>query len=149
MVECSSIDSTECNSTETSNVNNQQFRLNKNNEIKNCFIVEIKERELMSKRLSKYIASFDYFYKSLTVLSVTSGSISIASFATVIGTPVVIASASLSLTSSLSTGLLKKLLKTTRNMKKKHNKIVMLARSKLNSKDSKLSEALMNNQISH
>ena len=149
MVECSSIDSTECNSTETSNVNNQQFRLNKNNEIKNCFIVEIKERELMSKRLSKYIASFDYFYKSLTVLSVTSGSISIASFATVIGTPVVIASASLSLTSSLSTGLLKKLLKTTRNMKKKHNKIVMLATSKLNSKDSKLSEALMNNQISH
>ena len=149
MVECSSIDSTECNSTETSNVNNQQFRLNKNNEIKNCFIVEIKERELMSKRLSKYIASFNYFYKSLTVLSVTSGSISIASFATVIGTPVVIASASLSLTSSLSTGLLKKLLKTTRNMKKKHNKIVMLARSKLNSKDSKLSEALMNNQISH
>ena len=42
----------------------------------------------MSKRLSKYIASFDYFDKSLTVLSATSGGISIASFATVIGTPV-------------------------------------------------------------
>ena len=48
-------------------------------------IVEIKEREIMSKRLSKYIASFDYFDKSLIVLSVTTGSISIASFATVIG----------------------------------------------------------------
>ena len=58
----------------------------------------------MSKRLSKYIASFDYFDNSLIVLSATSGSISIASFATVIGTPVRIASASLSLTFLLSTG---------------------------------------------
>ena len=69
----------------------------------------------MSKRLSKYIASFDYFDKSLIILSATSGSISIASFATVIETPVGIASASLILTFSLSTGLAKKLLKTTRN----------------------------------
>ena len=69
----------------------------------------------MSKRLSKYIGSFDYFDKSLIVLSATSGSISIASFATVTGTPIGIASASLSLAFALSTGLLKKLLKTTRN----------------------------------
>ena len=68
----------------------------------------------MSKRLSKYIASFDYFDKSLIILSATSGSISIASFATVIETPVGIVSASLILTFSLSTGLAKKLLKTTR-----------------------------------
>ena len=103
----------------------------------------------MSKGLSKYISSFDYFDKSLIVLSPTSGSISIASFATVIGTPVGIASASLSLTFSLSTGLPKKLLKTTRNKKKKHNKIVILARSKFNIIESKIFEALMNNQISH
>ena len=99
----------------------------------------------MSNRLSKYIAYFDYFDKTLIVLSATSGSISIASFATVIGTPVRIASESLSLTFSLSTRLAKKLLKTTRNKKKKHNKIVMLARSKLNSIEIKISEALMNN----
>ena len=43
----------------------------------------------------------------------------------------------------------KKLLKTTRNKKKKHNKTVMLARSKLNSIESKISEALINNEISH
>ena len=127
----------------------QQFRLNKNNEIKDYFVAEIKERELMSKRLSKYIASFDYFDKSLIVLSVTTGSISIASFATVIGAPVGIISASFSLAFSISTGIIKKLLKTTRNKKKKHNKIVMLARSKLNSIESKISEALINNEISH
>ena len=72
----------------------------------------------MSKRLSKYIAFFYYFDKSLIVVSATSGSISIASIATVIGTPVGTASASLSLIFSSSTGLLKKLLKTTRNKKR-------------------------------
>ena len=82
-------------------------------------------------------------------LSVTSASVSIASFATVIGIPVGITSASLSLAFSLCTGFVKKLLKATRNKKKKHNKIVMLARSKLNSIESKISEALINNQISH
>ena len=61
----------------------------------------------MGKRLSKYIASFNYFDKSLIVLSATSSSISIASFATVIGTSVGIASASLSLEFSFSTGLIK------------------------------------------
>ena len=73
----------------------------------------------MSKRLSKYIASFDYFDKSLIVLSVTTGSISIASFATVIGETLGILSASLSLAFSISTGIVKKLLKTKRNKKKK------------------------------
>ena len=68
--------------------NNQQFRLNRINEIRDYSFAETKERKLMSKRLSKYIASFDYFHKSLIALSVTNGSISIASFATVIGTPV-------------------------------------------------------------
>ena len=107
MAECKSIDSTECNSIETSNLDNQHFRLNKMNEIKKHFIAEIKERELMSKRLSKYIASFDYIDKFLIALSATSGSIYIASFATVIETAVGIASASLSLTFLLYTRLIK------------------------------------------
>ena len=93
----------------------------------------------MSKRLSKYITSFHYFDKSLTVLSVTTGSISIASFATVIGSPVGIMSASCSLTFSITT--------TIRNKKKKDNKTVMLARTKLNSIESKISEALVYNEI--
>ena len=72
-----------------------------------------------------------YFDKSLIVLSAASGSISIAFFATVIGASVEIASASFSLAFSLSTGFIKKLLKTTRNKKEKHNKIFLLPRSKL------------------
>ena len=103
----------------------------------------------MSKKLSKYISFFYYFDKSLIVLSVTTGGVFIALFATVIGIPVGITSASLSLAFSLCTGLGIKLLNAIRNKKKKHNKIVMLARSKLNSKESKISGALINNQISH
>ena len=129
--------------------NEHQFRLNKINEIKDYFVAEIKEREIMTKRLSKYIASFHYFDKSLIVLSVTTGIISIASFVTVIGIPVRMMSASCSLAFSITTEIIKKLLKTTRNKKKKHNKIVMLARSKLNSIESKISEALINNEVSH
>ena len=96
MVECCS---TECNSQETRNIypnlsatslnviplnDQQQFRWNRINKTKYYFVAEIKERELMSKRLSKHIDSFDYFDKSLIVLSVTFSSISIASFAAVI-----------------------------------------------------------------
>ena len=129
--------------------NDQQFRLNKINEIKNHFITDNKERELMKKRHSKDIASFDYFDKSLIVLLVATGIIFVASFTTVIGAPVGIMSASCSLKFSVTTGFLKKILKTIRNKNKKHNKVVMLFKSKLNSMESKISDALINNAISH
>ena len=65
----------------------------------------------MSKRITKYIASFNYFDKSVIVLSVTAGSISVASFATVIGAPLGIVSASFNLSFSILTGIVKKMLK--------------------------------------
>ena len=135
----------ECNPHEAHNIyrnlnNQQKFILNKINEIKDCFVAEIKEQELMSKRLN-YIASFDYFDKSLIFLYVITGGISIASFSTVTGAPVGILNASFGLEFSLFRGTVKKLLKMTRNKKKKHNKIDILARSKLNSIESELYKA--------
>ena len=118
-------------------------------EIRNYFTAEIRERKLMNKRLSKYIASFDQFDKFLIVLFATSDSIFITTFATVIRAPVEITSASFSLSFSMSTGIVKKIFKKTQNEKKKHNKIVTLARSKLNNIESKISEALTNDEISH
>ena len=91
----------------------------------------------------------DYFDKSLNFLSILSDSISIASFASVIGAPVGITGASFSFTFSITSGFVKNFLKTIRNKKKKHNEIVMLARSKLNSIENKISKALINNEISH
>ena len=107
----------------------------------------IRERELISKNLSKYIASLDYFDKSSNVLSILSGSIYIASFASVVGVPAGIIGASCTFTFSITSGFVKRFLKTIRNKKKKHNKIFMLARSKVNSIENKISKALIDNEI--
>ena len=92
----------------------KQFRPSKINEIKDYFVAEVKERELMSKGLRKYIASFDYFDKSLIILSVITGSISIASFPTVIRAPVGMVSAIFSLAFSISIGIAKKTVKSNK-----------------------------------
>ena len=110
-----------------------KFRVNEINKIKDYFNSEIRERKKMSKKLNKYIAAFDYIDKTFIVLSATRGGISIISFTSVIGIFAGLASASFTLVFSLTTGIIKKLLKVTRKKKKKHNKIVMLAKSKLNS----------------
>ena len=110
--------------------NDQQFRLKKINEIKDFFLAEIREREPISKNIDKYIASLEYFDKSLNVLSILAGSSSFASFATVIGARAGIIGASCGVTFSITSGFLKKFLKAIRNKKKKHNGIVMLAKSK-------------------
>ena len=69
--------------------------------------------------LSKHIASFDYFDKSLIVLSVTTGSISIESFATDIGAAVGIASVSVSLAFSIFAEILEKTVKNNKKQKEK------------------------------
>ena len=99
--------------------NEQQFSLNKINEVKYYFLAEIRERQLISKIISKYIAFLDYFDKSLNVLFILLASISIASFATVLGAPAGIMEASCGFTFSITSGFVKKFLKTIRNKKKK------------------------------
>ena len=70
-------------------------------------------------------------------------------FTRVVGAAVGIASASFTLIFSLTTGIVKKLLSIARNKKKKHDKILMLAKSKLNSIETLISQALINMKISH
>ena len=88
--------------------NEQQFKLNKVNKIKNYFLTEIRERELISKNINKYVASLDYFDKLLNVLCILAGSISTESFATVIRTPTGVMGASCGLTFSITSGFKKK-----------------------------------------
>ena len=83
--------------------------------------------------LSKYVTVFDYIDQALIVLSAESGGVSIILFTSIAGAPVGIASASFTLFFSLATRILKKLLNITRNKKKKHDEVLMLAKSKLNS----------------
>ena len=126
-----------------------KIRLNKITEIEKFFHEEINQRRICSEKLSKYVAAFDYIDKVLIVLSATSGGVSIISFTSIIGAPVGIASASFTLIFSLTTGIVKKLLNIARNKKKKHDKIFMLAKSKLNSIETLISQALIDMEISH
>ena len=117
--------------------------------IEDYFYHEINQRKLCSKKLCKYATAFDYIDKILIVLSATNSGVCIISSASVVGAPVGIASASFTLIFSLTTGIVKKLLNITRNKKKKHDKILMLAKSKLDSIETLVSQALIAMEISH
>ena len=133
----------------TNLIDQTKFRLGEITKIKNYFNEETNQRKSCSKKLSKYVADFDCIDQAIIVLSATSGGVSIISFPSIIVAPVGIASASLTLFFSLTTGIVKKLLNITRNKKKKHDKILMLAKSKLNSIETLVSQALIDMEISH
>ena len=126
-----------------------KFRLDEINKIKDYFNAEIKQRKDIIKKISKYIVAFDYADKLFIILSASFGTLSIASHAMVVGIPVGIAGASLTLIFTITTGVVKKLLNITRKKKKKHNKIIALARSKLNIIENLISQALIDFEITH
>ena len=126
-----------------------KFRLDEINELKDYFNAEIKDRKDIIKKNSKYIVAFDYADKLFITLSASFGTLSIASHATVVGIPVGIAGAYLTLIFTITTGVVKTLLNITRKKKKKHNKIITLARSKLNIIENLISQALIDFEITH
>ena len=126
-----------------------KYRLKEINKIRYYFNNEIKERKDIIKKLNKYLVSFDYLDKIFITLSASFGTLSIASQATVIGIPVGITGATLTLIFTIGTGISKSLLKVTKKRKKKHNKIIALAKNKLNTIDTLLSSALNDSKISH
>ena len=126
-----------------------KFRLNKIIKIENYFNSEINQRKLCSKKLSKDASAFDYIDKVLIILSATSGEVSIIWLTSVVGAPVGIASARFTLIFSITTGIVKKLLSITRNKKKKHDKILISAKSKFNGIKILVSQALIDLEISH
>ena len=126
-----------------------KFRLDEINKIKDYLSSEIKERKDIIKKISKYIVAFDYADKVFITLSASFGTLSIASHAAVVGIPVGIAGASLTLIFTIATGVVKKLLNITRKKKKKLNKIIALARSKLIIIENLNSQGLIDFEITH
>ena len=126
-----------------------KFRLDEINNIKEYFNAEIKERKDIIKKISKYIVAFDYADKLFITLSASFGTLSIASYAAVVGIPAGIAGASLTLIFTVTTGVVKTFLNITRKKKKKHNKIITLSRSKLNIIENLISQALIDFEITH
>ena len=124
-----------------------KYRLDEINTIKEYFDNEIKERKDIIKRLNKYLVSFDiYLDRIFTLSSASFGTLSIAA---VVGIPAGIAGSSWTLIFTIGTGINKSLLKVTKKRKKKHNKIIALAKSKLNMIDTLLSSALNDSKINH
>ena len=126
-----------------------KYRLDEINKIKDYFNAEIKERKDIIKKISKYIVAFDYADKLFITLSASFGTLSIASYATIVGIPVGIVGASLTLIFTLTIGVVKTLLNMIRKKKKKHNKIIALARSKLNIIENLISQSLIDFEITH
>ena len=126
-----------------------KFRLDEIKKIKDYLNAEIKERKDIIKKISKYIVAFDYADKIFITLSASFGTLSIVSHATVVGIPVGIAVASLTVIFTITTGVVKKILNITRKNKKKHNKIITLAKNELNIIETLISQALTDFDISH
>ena len=126
-----------------------KFRLSEIIGIENYFYRDINERKSYIRKLNKYITIFEYIDKILIILSATSGGVSIISFISIAGVPVGIAIANFTLIFSIAKGIIKVLVKITRNKKKKHDNILMLAESKLNSIEMLISKALNEMEVSH
>ena len=126
-----------------------KYRLDEIINIKEYFNTEIKERKDIIKKIIKYIVAFDYADKGFITLSASFGTLSIASYATAVGMNAGIAGAYLTLIFTVTTGVVKTLLNITRKKKKKHNKIIAIARSKLNIFENLISQALIDFEVTH
>ena len=119
-----------------------KFRLYEIKKIDNCFVNDINQQKVYSKKLSRYATIFDYIDKILIALSAPTSGVSIISFTNTIGKSVGIVS--FTLIFSLTTGIIKKLLNMTINKKKKHDQFLMFAESKFNSIETLISGGITN-----
>ena len=105
------------NNLELTDVNN--CRLNEINKLKDYFNDEINERKNIIKKLNKYIVILDYLNKIFITLSASFDTLGVTAHATVLGIPLGITDASLTLLFTISTGINKSFLQLTKKRKKK------------------------------
>ena len=127
----------------------QEFRLKNFDETRNYLIEEINRNELMSKKHKKVCTTLNYIEHFLILGSTITGCVSISSFASLVGIPIVITSSEIGLKIYVITAGIKKYKSIIKKKKKKHNKIVLLAKSKLNSIEVLISKALIDLVIIH
>ena len=127
----------------------QEFRLKNIDETRNYLIEEINRNELMSKKHKKVCTTLNYIEHFLILGSTITGCVSISAFASLVGIPIGIASSTIGLKICVITAGIKKYKSIIKKKKKKHDKIVLLAKSKLNSIEVLISKALIDSVISH
>ena len=128
---------------------NQEFRVKKVDEIRYYLTEEIDRNELMSKKHKNVCRVLNYIEHSLIVISTITGCVSISVFASFFGISIGIASSKLVLKICVITAGIKKYRSIIKKKKKKHDKILLLAKSKLNSIEVLISRTLIDSNISH
>ena len=127
----------------------QEFRLINIDETRNYFLEEIKQNELMSKKHRKVCTALNYIGHFLILASAITGCISISAFVSLLGIPIGITSSTIRLKICEITVEIKKYRSITKKKKKKHDKIVLLAKSKLNSIEVLIFKDLIESVMSH
>ena len=127
----------------------QEFRLKNIDETSNCFLEEIKKNELMSKKDKKVCTTLNYIEHFLILASTIKGCISIYAFASLIGIPIGIMSSAIGLKICAITAGIKKYKPMIKNKKKKHDKTILIGKSKLNSVEVLISQTFIDSATSH
>ena len=127
----------------------QEFRLKNIDETRNYFLEEIKQNELMRKKHKKVCTTISYIEHFLFLAFTITGCVSISVFASLIGIPIRIPSSAIAVRICAITAGIKNYKTIIKKKKKKHDKIVLLPKSKLNSIEALISKALINSFISH
>ena len=127
----------------------QEFRLKNIDKTKYYFLEDIKQNELMSRKYKKLCTTLNYIEHFLILASTITGCISISAFASLLGIPIGITSSAIGLKICAITAGIKKYKSIIKKKKKKHDKIILLAKSKLNSIEVLISKTLIDSVISH
>ena len=127
----------------------QEFRLKNIDETRNYFLEEIKQNGLKSKKHKKVCTTLNYTEHFPILASTITGCISIYAFASLICIPIGISSYIIGLKICAMTAGIKKYESIIKKKKKKHDNIVLLAKSKLNSIEVLISKAFIDSVISH
>ena len=127
----------------------QEFILKNIDETRNYFLEKIKQNELMCRKYKNFSTTLNYIEPFLILASTITGCILICAFPSLIGIPIVIRSSAMGLKIWAITAGIKRCKSIIKKKKKKHNKIVFLAKSKLNKIEVSISKALIVSVISH
>ena len=127
----------------------QEFRLKNIDETKNYFLEEIKQNKLMSRKHKQVCTTLNYTEHFLILASTFTGCISISAFAFLFGVPKEITSSAIGLNICAITSGIKKYKSILKKKRKKHDKTLLLSKSKLNRIEVLISQALIDSNISH
>ena len=126
-----------------------RIRLKDIDETKNYFLEQKKQNELMSKKHKKVCTTLNYIEHFLIVASIITGCVSNSAFASLIGIPIGITSSVIGLKICAIVAEIKMYKSIIKKKKNKQDKIVLLAKSKLNNVEVLISKGLIDSVISH